>query len=132
VVALRLLVALAAIASAACAPAYVVGANPSSCAAVVEHATNNPADPAIEPAAALVIYAPPQPPPPTARGHTAVIHMRVTERGLVEPGSVRVDSVAAMDYRRQLALNAQKMRFRPARLSGCWVPSTREIKFTFF
>lgn len=128
---LCVLTTLSTITCAVLGPPYVVNANPPSCAAVVEQATRNPADSAIQPAKAAEIFIPPLPPPPALRGHTVIIHMQVTERGLVKAGSVHVDSVNATNYRHQVEILAEKTRFRPAQLSRCWVPSTAEIRYTF-
>jgi hypothetical protein len=115
----------------ASAPPAGVAANPPSCAAIVEQAAKNPSDTAIERAVPLALYLPPLPPPPSMDGHTVVLHMHVTELGLVEPSSIIVDSVNNMNYRHQIVVNAGRIRFRPARLAGCWVPSTMEIRYSF-
>lgn len=108
-----------------------VGSNPSSCGEVVARAVSSPADSAIEPARPREIFIPPLPPPTSLRGHTVIMHMNVTERGLVTRGSVVVDSVSDWNYRRQLESIVERMRFQPARLRGCWVPSTVMLKYEF-
>jgi hypothetical protein len=113
------------------APAPEVVPNSSSCVPVVEHAISNPADSAIEPARPRNVFIPPVPPPASLRGHTVIVHMHVTERGLVTPESVVVDSVSEWAYKHQLELLVERMRFQPARLAGCWVPSTVMIKYDF-
>ena len=97
----------------------------------MEHAISNPADSTIEPARARTVFIPAVPPPPGLIGHTVIVHMHVTERGLVTPESVVVDSVNAFEYRRQIESLVARMRFQPARLAGCWVPSTVMIKYDF-
>lgn len=57
-------------------------------------------------------------------GHTEVL-LRVNADGRVQPGSVRVQNVAAPAFRQAAARAAERFRFEPARVNGA--PVAMEI-----
>jgi len=57
----------------------------------------------------------------------AEISLVVSERGTVVPGSVQISGSVVMELRLWTEGRAEKMKFRPARVGDCWVPSSYQF-----
>jgi hypothetical protein len=103
-----------------------VYSNPEGCEAVVEEHRLDPRDLGESGPRPLGVSMP----PPTAETGSFRLEFVVDEFGVIVPNSVVVSGAQRADTRRALTENAQKGRFRPARVGECWVPARSGFEVT--
>ena len=110
------------------APARATRSGPA-CDSVVQRVSLHPDSFVVQRPSLATIILPPQP-PSRLRGIPLRVTVLVDERGLVTPGTIRIEGPVDSAYARKFGERLKGYQFQPAVYDGCAVPAPYTFTFT--